>query len=103
MQVLMVTIKIKAEHRDEFIEALLKDARGSVENEPGCLRFDVLQDEQEINTIHLYEVYQDQLALESHRQAPHFLLWRDTVENWYAEPPKRQLCSNIFPTDGDWR
>jgi autoinducer 2-degrading protein len=103
MYILMVTIKIKPEHRSEFIEALLADALGSVENEPGCLRFDVLQDEQEFNTIHLYEVYRDQSALELHRQAPHFLLWRDTVENWYAEIPNRQLCTNIFPTDGNWR
>ena len=42
MRALMVTIKIKAGHRDAFVEALLSDARGSVYDEPGCLRFDVL-------------------------------------------------------------
>jgi quinol monooxygenase YgiN len=40
----MVTIKIKAGHRDAFMEAMLSDARGSVHDELGCLRFDVLQD-----------------------------------------------------------
>ena len=40
MQALMVTIKIKAGHRDAFMEAMLSDARGSVHDEPGCLRFD---------------------------------------------------------------
>jgi hypothetical protein len=38
MQALMVTIKIKAGHRDAFMEALLSDARGSVHDEPGCFR-----------------------------------------------------------------
>ena len=72
MHVLIVTLKIKSEHREAFIEAMLEDARGSVRNEPGCLRFDVLQDDQEPNTLHLYEVYRDQSALEAHRQAPHY-------------------------------
>ena len=44
MQAIIVTIQIKPDHREAFMEAMLDDARGSVGNEPGCLRFDVLQD-----------------------------------------------------------
>src|SRR5215470_810366 len=73
MRALMVTIKIKAGHRDAFMEALLSDARGSVHDEPGCLRFDVLQDARDANTLYLYEVYRDEAAIEAHRQAPHFV------------------------------
>ena len=103
MQVLMVTLKIRPEHREAFIEAMLEDARGSVQNEPGCLRFDVLQDDQEPNTLHLYEVYRDQAALEAHRQAPHYIRWRNTVADWHAEPPVRHSCSNVYPGDDAWR
>jgi hypothetical protein len=53
MQALMVTIKIKAGYRDAFMEAMLSDARGSVHDEPGCLRFDVLQDARDQNTLYL--------------------------------------------------
>ncbi len=42
MYVIIAPIQIKDGHKDEFIEAMLDDARGSVENEPGCLRFDVV-------------------------------------------------------------
>ena len=58
MRALMVTIKIKAGHRDAFMEALLSDARGSVYDEPGCLRFDVLQDARIEHAIRLLPGYQ---------------------------------------------
>ena len=41
MEALVVTIQIKPEFRDAFMEAMLDDARGSLGNEPGCLQFDV--------------------------------------------------------------
>jgi hypothetical protein len=44
MFALFVTVKIKPGHRDEFIEATMGDAIGSNNDEPGCLRFDVLAD-----------------------------------------------------------
>jgi quinol monooxygenase YgiN len=103
MQVLLVTVKMKPERRDAFMKAMLEDARGSVTNEPGCLRFDVIQDESDPNTIHLYEVYRDKAAVEAHRQAPHYLRWRSTVQEWFAEPVVRRSGANIFPTDAAWK
>jgi (4S)-4-hydroxy-5-phosphonooxypentane-2,3-dione isomerase len=67
MLALMVTIKIKPGHHDAFMEAMLGDARGPAYDEPGCLRFDVVQDANDPNTIYLYEVYRDEAAIEAHR------------------------------------
>ncbi len=103
MEALVVTIQIKPEFRDAFMEAMLDDARGSLGNEPGCLRFDVVQDKEDLNRIHLYEVYADQAAVEAHRRAPHYLKWRDTVKDWHAAPPVRRECVTVFPSDSDWR
>ena len=102
MRALVVTIQIVPEHRDAFMEALMDDARGSVGNEPGCLRFDVLQDLEDPNRIHLYEVYRDEAALEAHRQAPHYLKWRETVKDWFAADPVRVQCDTVFPVDSAW-
>ncbi len=102
MHVLLVTIQIKPEHRQAFIESMLDDARGSVLDEPGCLRFDVLQDSQDPNKIYLYEAYRDEAAFQAHLQAPHFIRWRDTVKDWYAAPTQVFTCSNIFPSDAGW-
>lgn len=102
MHVLLVTIQIQPEHREDFIASMLDDARGSVRDEPGCLRFDVLQDSQDPNTIYLYEAYRDREAFNAHLQAPHFIRWRDTVKDWYAAPSRVINCSNIFPADAAW-
>lgn len=103
MHIIMVTIKIKPGHKDAFMEAMLGDALGSNQDEPGCLRFDVLQDVEEPNTIHLYEVYRDEAALEAHRQAPHYTKWREAVSDWFDGPVERRVGSNFYPPDNAWR
>jgi quinol monooxygenase YgiN len=102
MYVLLVTIRIKPEHKVAFMEAMLGDALGSVQNEPECYRFDVFQDNADDNTIYLNEVYEDEAALEAHTGMPHFLKWSQTVKDWFAEPPQVARCSNFFPTNEDW-
>lgn len=102
VHVLLVTMQVQPEHREAFMTAMLDDARGSVADEPGCLRFDVLQDTQDPNTIYLYEVYRDQAAFNAHLQAPHFIRWRDTVKDWYAAPSRVATCTNVFPPDNAW-
>ena len=96
---LIVTIKAKAEHREEFIEAMLENARSSARDEPGCLRFDVVQDGEDPNRLHLYELYRDEAAFEAHRQTPHFLRWWDTVRDWLDGPLARYTGHNLIPAD----
>lgn len=103
MLALLVTIRIKPGRRDAFVTALMDDARGSVQNEPGCLRFDVLQDNSDPNTIHLYEVYRDEKAIEAHRQAPHYLKWRESVKDWFDGDLVRHQCSTVFPSEDAWK
>ena len=111
MYVIIAPIQIQEEHREAFIEAMLDDAKGSVKNEPGCLRFDVIQDGADPNRIWLYEVYVDEAAFQAHLEAPHFIKWRDTVKDWFdrgdgeGERPKGAGggSSNIWPPDDDWK
>jgi quinol monooxygenase YgiN len=103
MYALVATIQIQPEHRDAFIESMLDDARSSVRDEPGCLRFDVLQDESDTNKIYLYEVYRDRAAFEAHTQTPHLIRWRETVKDWFAAPTEVRWASTVFPTDDAWK
>ena len=102
MQALVVTIQIKPEFREAFMAAMLDDARGSMENEPGCFRFDVVQDLEDPNRIYLYEVYRDDAAIAAHREMPHYVKWRDTVKDWHAADPIRHQCTTVFPPDSAW-
>lgn len=103
MIALLVTIDIKPEYKERFMEELMLDAIGANDVEPGCLRFDVLQDNEEPNRVHLYEVYKDEAAIAAHREAPHFVKWRDTTKDWLAKPYSRTLCTNVYPSDEGWR
>jgi len=103
MRVLVVKIQIRPEFRERFMASMLDDARGSTRDEPGCLRFDVIQDEADPNRIYLYEVYRDEAAFEEHLKAPHFVKWRDTVKDWYAAPTEVGRGWNVYPPDDAWK
>ena len=88
MYVVIVDIHVKPERLDEFLPAMMENARASRRDEPGCLRFDVVQDETDATHLILYEIYRDRAAFEEdHLKRPHFLRWRDAVREWHARPP----------------
>ena len=103
MHILFVTIKIKPEHHDEFITEMLLNAKGANEDEPGCLRFDVVQDSQDANTLHLYEVYKDEAAFKDHQASPHYKRFGEVAGEWRDGPATLHVGPNIYPADGDWK
>ena len=50
MLAIWVKVRVKPDQKKRFLEAIEIDALGSERDEPGCLRFNVLQDEQDIGT-----------------------------------------------------
>ncbi len=69
--VLSVVIRIKPENVDAWMKKALENAAGS-RQEPGCRQFEVLVDPAERTKVMLFEVYDDDKALEAHQQTPHF-------------------------------
>ena len=98
-----VTIRIKEGFSDQFTEESFGDSQGSVRDEPGCFRFDILKNSEEPNLFHLYEVYEDEAALDAHRNAPHYKKWRSTVEDWFDGDISRVMMNTVFPSDEGWR
>ena len=96
MYIVCVTIKVKPEHVQDFIEATRHNHEGSVQ-EPGCVRFDVLQGAEDPAQFFLYEVYRTPEDFDAHKQTPHFSRWRDTAEPMMAEPRTRALYHGVFP------
>ena len=85
MYVVCVSVHVKAEFIQPFIEATLDNARNS-RREGGNVRFDVLRREDEPDRFFLYEVYRDKLGFTRHQQTDHYVRWRDAVKDWMAEP-----------------
>ena len=81
MLAMWVKVRIKPELRQRFLEAIEMDALVSERDEPGCLRFNVLQDERDENAYYFFEVYKDQAALEAHRTMPHYAVWRSAADS----------------------
>ncbi len=96
MYVAIVYIHVKSEHREAFAQASLENARNTVQ-EPGSLRFDVLQQAEDPDRFVLYEVYRDEAGAKAHKETAHYARWRDTVEPWMAEPRKGVRYASLFP------
>ena len=105
MYVTIAPVQIRPGYRDKVVEELLKDARGAVHHEPGCLRFDVIQDGDEPNRVWVYEVYKDEAAFQEHLKAPYFIHFMDVAKGWLAERPlgAGQGAYNIWPPDDEWQ
>ena len=105
MYIIIAPIQIKPGFKDQFIASVTEDAQHSVRDEPGCLRFDVIQDANDTNRLCLYEVYKDEAAFQAHTQDPHFIKCRDTTKDWHGEGPQGagRGASNIWPPDSQWK
>lgn len=103
MYCIFVTIQVKPGFAEQFKEASLGDAQGSVRDEPNCFRFDMHQNQSDPNRFHLYEVYADRDAHLAHRETPHYKKWRDTVQPWFEKEPERVEMSTIFPSEEGWK
>ena len=76
---LSVSLQVVPGHLDDFVEAIRTNAERSFTDEPGCLYFDVSQDLADDHHFTLYELYADEAAVDAHRSAPHFKVWREAV------------------------
>lgn len=104
MFVLVVSLKVKPERREDFLKAAQEDSRGSSNDEPNCLRFDVVEDNANPNHFYFYEVYRNEEALKEHTAAPHYQVWRAAVESGVLEEPAVVTrCTSHFPVDANWR
>jgi autoinducer 2-degrading protein len=94
-----VKVRVKPSERQRFLEAIEIDALGSEANEPGCLRFNVLQDAADADVYYFYEVYEDEGAVEQHEKTGHFAAWLAVRGDALVEPPRIDTCRIVFPSD----
>ena len=100
MYVVSVTVFVKPEHAQSFMEATYENARHT-RKEPGNLRFDVLQAEEDMARFLLYEAYRTKEDFARHQQTPHYLRWKETVAPWMAAARQGVKHHSLFFGDGD--
>eukprot|EP01039_Chlorochromonas_danica_P011101 gene11101-12367_t len=73
---LLVTVDIKPERVNEFLEVMKIDSVDSTTKENGgCLKFDVMRHGEAANRFTFYEVYRDEAAVAFHKSTSHYQKW----------------------------
>ena len=91
MLALVVEFRIKATHIDAFDAAIRANAQTSVDLEPGCRQFDVCRDPDDAALFFLYELYDDEGAIQAHLQSSHFLQMNAATASWVEAKMVRKL------------
>jgi autoinducer 2-degrading protein len=96
MTVTIVHVEVKPEYIEDFIRVSTENHYQSIK-EPGNLRFDVLQLEENPAKFALYEAYESDSAAAAHKDTAHYLKWREAVADWMAEPRKGIKYKGLLP------
>lgn len=101
MLVVLVHVHVKPECVEAFKAATLENARQSLQ-EPGIVRFDVLQQADDPARFVLVEAHRTPEAPAAHKATAHYARWRDAVAPMMAEPRTSVKCGSVFPADAAW-
>jgi (4S)-4-hydroxy-5-phosphonooxypentane-2,3-dione isomerase len=101
MHIVHVFIQVKPEAVEAFKAASVDNATNSVQ-EPGIVRFDVIQQADDPCAFVLVEVYRTRDDQPRHRETTHYSRWRDTVESMMAAPRRAVVYTNVHPGDQGW-
>lgn len=91
MLALVVEFRIRPELIDDFALAIAENARLSRETEPGCRQFDVCRDPGDASLFFLYELYDDEAAIQAHLKSAHFLQMDAATATWVQSKVVRKL------------
>lgn len=98
MIVTTVHIWVKKDKIKQFIEASVENHNHSV-NEPGNIRFDILQHQDDQSQFTFYEVYKTEADVLAHKETAHYLEWRATVADWMEQPRKGVKHNVLAPKE----
>lgn len=101
MYIIHVFVHVQEQYIEAFRDAAIENARNSL-NEPGVVRFDVVQQQDDSSRFVLVEVYRKPEDAALHKETNHYRVWRDTVADMMAEPRSSIKYNNIFPNEDGW-
>jgi autoinducer 2-degrading protein len=99
--VVHVQVHVKPEALEAFRRATLENAARS-RDEPGVVRFDVVEDLDDRSRFVLVEVYRDEAAAAAHKETAHYRTWRDAVAPLMAEPRSSRKFTAVSPDASGW-
>ena len=101
MIIVHVFVHVTPDAVHAFTTATLENARNSL-NEPGVVRFDVIQQQDDPTQFLLIEIYRTSADPALHKETAHYATWRDTVAGMMAEPRRNVKYHALFPAATEW-
>lgn len=96
MYVILNIIRVRDEYLDEFVAGVREHARNS-NTEPGCVRYDVLQDKADPRIVCLFEVFQHEDAFEEHLTREYYKAWMEASKEWrHSEQRIRHVLDYVY-------
>jgi autoinducer 2-degrading protein len=95
MFIAAVHVFIQPERVDDFKEMIRANYEASIQ-EPGCVRFDVAQSQEDPTAFMLWECYVDEAARDAHRQTPHYLAFKDAFPALQAKDRYSDLYTGVY-------
>jgi autoinducer 2-degrading protein len=87
-----VDLEITPAQLEKFLEALRENGASTIK-EPGCRQYDILQLTSDPNQIHIYEVYENEAAVQAHRATDHFKKYQATTKDMVVKRQSRPMVS----------
>lgn len=96
MYVVFNIIKVREDCLEQFLEGAYQHARNS-DSEPGCVRYEVMQDTSNPQIVCLYEVFRDEAAFRKHLTYDYYSEWMERSKDWrHSENRIRHVLDYIY-------
>ncbi len=69
---LFIEFQFETKDMNLAVELLTEMQNQTIEHEEGCIAYDILKNNEEPNTIYIYECYENKAALDAHNKASYF-------------------------------
>jgi len=97
-----VRMSVKPDRRDDFLEAIRKHQKATLDNEPLSVEYLFGQDAKDENVFHVHEHYKGQEGYDMHKEASHLKDWNAFKDSDpFTQPPERNyfLVSDLPKDD----
>jgi quinol monooxygenase YgiN len=84
-----------ADGKKADVERLLRGMIAPTRAEPGCRRYDLYVNRGPGPTFTLFEIYDDQAAIEAHRAGDYYKSYRASIEQYLAAPIQATLYDGV--------
>jgi (4S)-4-hydroxy-5-phosphonooxypentane-2,3-dione isomerase len=100
MYAIFSVLNVRPEHVRAFREATIREARGTVRDEPGVFQFHILTDAATPTRFYYFEIYRDEAAAKAHWETENFKTYSAAVAGMLdGEVQRISTMRPVFPSD----